>query len=106
MIINLIFIIGIPLWLIAVAATVNFDTGFEFGIRDVFGLQNEFINFMFFSIAAAVLIVIGMQLLRKLKRNKKNSALLLATYNIIRVICDYLFWYRDLHNTKGRGRHL
>ncbi|MFX0102048.1 MAG: hypothetical protein ACFFCS_20955 [Candidatus Hodarchaeota archaeon] len=82
-IINLLFIIAIPIWWFSLAAVMNFDIGFKFGPHDDLELGNVYSNLIFFGSAGVVLIIIGIHLLSKYNKNKKDSALILGTYNLI-----------------------
>ncbi|MBD3186967.1 hypothetical protein GF325_09085 [Candidatus Bathyarchaeota archaeon] len=87
-IILLLYAIAIPSWLFILAAVMEFDIGFKFGMRDVFGLKNEVFNFVFYAIAAGVLLVIGTLLFKKYRSNHKPAALLLSTYNFLLAIAS------------------
>lgn len=82
-IINFCYIIAIPTWWFALSASMGFETGFEFGQRDEFNLDNEFWNLAFFFLAAVVLTIIGLVLIKKYSKNRKSSALYLGTYNLV-----------------------
>jgi len=84
-IINLIYAIMIPLWLITTAAVLNFELGFSWKPQeDIFiSIEYVLINMIFLFTSSILLSIIGVILLRKHLENKKEAPLLLGTYNLI-----------------------
>ncbi|MEX2680206.1 MAG: hypothetical protein Q6373_001280 [Candidatus Sigynarchaeota archaeon] len=76
--INLIFLAIIPSWLVALASQTRFDVDARWILS-----ENALPNSLFLLASAVVLYLIGFALLRKFVTNNKDSALLLASYNIL-----------------------
>ncbi|MEX2681781.1 MAG: hypothetical protein Q6373_009275 [Candidatus Sigynarchaeota archaeon] len=86
-IINVMYIVLFPTWLLLKAASLGFDVGFSWQMEaDMLAkVPAEFvvINSILLFSAAAVLLIIGLSLLGKFLSNKKDTPLLLATMNIV-----------------------
>lgn len=85
LIINVSIAGGVAAWLLAAAALVSFEPGFEWKYRD-----NAIPNFIFLLATAVVLCAVGFVLLRRHVRHGKDSALLLATFNILLAATSFL----------------
>ena len=81
----MIYLVSIPTWLILQAAGMNFDLEFMWE-----NSPNAFLNSPFLFVSSAILLIIGIVLLKKYFKNKKDSALLLACYNIIYGFSSFL----------------
>ncbi|NMC04040.1 MAG: hypothetical protein GYA24_02450, partial [Candidatus Lokiarchaeota archaeon] len=93
-ILNLVYIILIPAWLVLKAASLGFDTGFAWGIQpDLLAMvpaEIVAINSILLFAAAVVCIVIGINLIGKYMAKKKDAPLLLGTMNL--VLATMLAW--------------
>ncbi|MBN2153337.1 MAG: hypothetical protein JW839_17925 [Candidatus Lokiarchaeota archaeon] len=76
--INLLFLAIVPSWLVVAASTTGFDVGARWSMSD-----NAVSNSVFLLASTFVLFLIGSILLKKFSTNGKDSALLLASYNIL-----------------------
>nr|MDO8087271.1 hypothetical protein [Candidatus Sigynarchaeum springense] len=86
-IINMIYVILIPAWLVLKAASLGFDVGFswqmEADMLEKVSVEFVVINSILLLSASVVLFVIGLHLVGKFLSNKKDAPLLLATMNIV-----------------------
>nr|MDO8113545.1 hypothetical protein [Candidatus Sigynarchaeota archaeon] len=93
--INIMYLITIPVWLLIAASFTGFDTGLTWSLSG-----NAISNSLFLFASSAILLIIGFALLRKFMGNKKDSALLLSTYNLLYGSSSFLEGlgnYMDFH---------
>nr|MDO8108799.1 hypothetical protein [Candidatus Sigynarchaeota archaeon] len=85
LIINALYLITFPAWLVIKAASVGFDLGFSWQPQPDLFVSMEFTitNMVLLFTASAVLFIIGTRLLKKFILNKKDAPLLLAMFNFV-----------------------
>lgn len=77
-IINLVYGIAIPAWLLICAGALEFDVGFKWKLS-----ENVIPNVTFLSIAIAIETIVFIRLFSRFKKHGKDSALLLASFNAL-----------------------
>ncbi|MBN2153533.1 MAG: hypothetical protein JW839_18910 [Candidatus Lokiarchaeota archaeon] len=86
-IINSIYIVLIPAWLVLKSASLGFDVGFSWEIQpdmlDKVSVELVVVNSIILLSSSAVLVVIGLNLVGKFLTNKKDAPLLLGTMNLV-----------------------
>jgi hypothetical protein len=86
-IINLIYIVLLPTWLVLKATSLGFDIGFTWDIQPdlLVNVSREFVavNSTLLLSAAVVCFIIGSSLVHKSLSNKKDAPLLLGTMNLV-----------------------
>lgn len=83
--VNVIFLVLIPAWLLAKAASLGFETGFSWAPQPETFVSVEFTvaNMVMLFVSSAVLVFIGITLLARHLKNRKDTPYFLGMFNVI-----------------------
>ena len=85
LVINVIYIVLIPIWVLLLGALYNFNIGFSWGPQPELFVSESFtiLNMVFLFLSAVTLLGIGILLLSRYIKRRKDALLLLGMANII-----------------------